>query len=344
MNNKSIKLKNNFDLLRLLFALMVVLSHAATLTDISQISWLKHVSSGTFAVQGFFYISGFLIFKSFETCPSLLVYFKRRLFRIAPAYIVAVTIVPVFLVSISQLPSTSYFTNKLFWDYLKYNLILSNFLAPTLPGVFVFNPDHCINGSLWTIKIEVLFYLCVPFIIFLGNKVGKSKICFFLFLGSIIWNVVFLYYSLINNDITFLKISKQLPGQLAFFMGGAYSYYNIDKLRKLITLKTALISVLFYVITSGLVHECISPICITIICFYLSLQLKTFFTINITSDLSYGIYLFHYPIIQSLISIGLIKSLPVYTFTIVSLLITIIAANLSWVYVESPFLRKSHLK
>jgi peptidoglycan/LPS O-acetylase OafA/YrhL len=66
-----IERSNNMDLLRLFFAVNVVLSHCGDLAQSPSLDWLNYICDSTSAVRFFFILSGFLIFKSYETTPSL---------------------------------------------------------------------------------------------------------------------------------------------------------------------------------------------------------------------------------------------------------------------------------
>src|ERR1700748_1843476 len=84
--NSSTRRENNFDILRLVLAIVVVFFHAGSISGSPELAWLSDVFSGHLAVEGFFAISGFLIFASYERSQSLKDYFLRRAGRILPGY------------------------------------------------------------------------------------------------------------------------------------------------------------------------------------------------------------------------------------------------------------------
>jgi peptidoglycan/LPS O-acetylase OafA/YrhL len=77
---------NNFDLLRLLFASIVLLYHCYDLSFSPEYFWIPRVASADLAVQGFFAMSGFLIVSSYESSSTLRSYLSNRGRRILPAY------------------------------------------------------------------------------------------------------------------------------------------------------------------------------------------------------------------------------------------------------------------
>ena len=89
--------RNNFDLLRLLFAATVCLVHAYDLSGYPQLAWLARVLSPASALKGFFVVSGFLVFMSFERSSSLASYARKRIRRIYPAYFTVVMLCAVAL-------------------------------------------------------------------------------------------------------------------------------------------------------------------------------------------------------------------------------------------------------
>lgn len=149
---------NNFDIIRLLAALQVAVHHAMTHLRVESDSLLHELSSLFPGVPVFFFISGFLISRSFESNPVMREYALNRAVRIFPALIVctAVAIVSVAL--------TGYFAGRRI-DPLVFVL----WVAGQVSFVQVFNPDFMrgfgtgvLNGSLWSITVELQFYVVLP--------------------------------------------------------------------------------------------------------------------------------------------------------------------------------------
>src|SRR4051812_17900850 len=139
--------------MRLLLAASVILYHTAFLSRLPGLAWATGDHWGSAGIHGFFFISGFLIVASHERCRGLRDYLSKRARRIVPAYVAVVLVAALALVALSRLAPADYFTDPRWWRYVGFNLALSNFGAPTLPGVFESNFKHPVNGSLWTIKI-----------------------------------------------------------------------------------------------------------------------------------------------------------------------------------------------
>jgi peptidoglycan/LPS O-acetylase OafA/YrhL len=158
-----------FDLMRILFATLVLLSHAPELTDgnASRELWSRatggSMTFGGLAVDGFFLLSGFLIVQSWQRDPELLNYLRKRALRIVPGYTVAVilSIVVVGLVA----PGVNHF-----FRHLGAMTVLSTLMlyGPVTPSVFPGNHWGMVNGSLWTISYEFRCYVLVAFLGVLG--------------------------------------------------------------------------------------------------------------------------------------------------------------------------------
>jgi peptidoglycan/LPS O-acetylase OafA/YrhL len=170
---------NNFDMLRLLFAFIVVVVHLSTLSHIELLSGVQIYLNSRVAVDSFFVISGFLIFMSYESSKSIVSYASKRLRRIFPGYIAVILFCSIFLYFSSSKSEFLNYFNLEFFKYIFFNILTLNFLQPTLPGVFENNQLQAVNGALWTIKIEVMFYITVPFIVyvlcmFFQNQINYS--------------------------------------------------------------------------------------------------------------------------------------------------------------------------
>ena len=165
--------RNNFDLLRFLFAFIVMLVHSYVLSDAENLSILSKVFSSEIAVKSFFVVSGFLIFMSYENSRGLRNYFEKRMRRIYPAYFTIVALCALLGSLLSVHSLRDYFSTLGLYQYLVANLVFLNFVHPDLPGLFTGNTLHAVNGALWTLKIEVLFYLSVPLLAWLFCRIGR---------------------------------------------------------------------------------------------------------------------------------------------------------------------------
>ncbi len=129
--------KNNFDLLRFIFATVVCVVHSYRLSGESQLAWTKTILSSEIAVKAFFVVSGFLIFMSYERSSSLFSYINKRTHRIYPAYFTLVVLCAIFFALASAMPYQDFYSQA--WaEYLLSNLTFLNFLQPTLPALFCY--------------------------------------------------------------------------------------------------------------------------------------------------------------------------------------------------------------
>ena len=214
------------DALRLLFASTVVVWHLFPLSHLAALHapetpWIN----GTWAVRGFFVISGFLIFQSFESSRTGASYFEKRARRIYPAYFAVVMVCALAGAFFTKLPLSAYFGR----DWLSYvvnNLAFLNYRHPALPGVFSGNPDTAVNGALWTIKVEVMFYVSVPALAWLFRKTQREIAIAVLYVLSVAFYMWFSWKAQQTGRDSYDVIAKQLPGQLCFFLAGAVLYYN----------------------------------------------------------------------------------------------------------------------
>ncbi|GAL81811.1 acetyltransferase [Algibacter lectus] len=165
---------NNFDFLRFLFAVFVVLSHAYPLsgTDETQ-QWIYKMTNGQIVLaqiglSGFFVISGFFIFQSMERSKSLLQYYKKRMLRLFPALLVLL-LITVVVVPFVYTGVGSVFSNSTYLSYLPNNISLFGFQG-VIEGVFDTNHYKAINGSLWTIRYEFTLYIVISFLFFIKTK------------------------------------------------------------------------------------------------------------------------------------------------------------------------------
>ena len=339
MQNSPRLTTNNFDMLRLLFAGTVCLVHAHYLSGYQQLGWIESVLSSAVAVKAFFVVSGFLIFMSFDRSPSISSYAKKRFRRIYPAYFTVVILCAIGLISISSRGFTDYFS-PIWIKYVLANLSFMNFLHPTLPGVFDANRLQVVNGALWTLKIEVLFYLSVPLFVILFKRFGHFLIIATVYFLSVAYVTMFSWVAEQTGSNLYLEIGHQLPGQLSYFMAGAFFYYHLPVFER---------HARYFVFGAIPVLAAnrywplplLEPIALAtaVVFFALFLHLGNF---GRYGDFSYGVYILHFPIIQCFVHFGWLASFP-WLFLIGIVLTTSMAAIAMWHFIEKPFLlRSSH--
>jgi peptidoglycan/LPS O-acetylase OafA/YrhL len=285
--------ENNFTLLRLLLALLVVLGHFKLLSGTVYPAFPFNLADA--AVDSFFVVSGFLITLSYERCHGLWSFYVRRVFRLYPMYLCVVLIQTALMLALlpngplSEVPSTV--------RYLATNLLLANFLQYDIGGVLSGLRNPGINPSLWTLKIEIAFYLIVPLIYAATRRWGWMVLAM-IFAGSVIYSFEMLHL----GDV---RLARQLPGQLQFFVVGmALSLYG-QRLH-VHPLLSAVIAIGFFAVWSLVepIPSGIRPVIVGAFVFSFALCLPI---VRLESDMSYSVYLLHGPLLQAAILIGLFR-------------------------------------
>ena len=223
---------NNFDLIRLLAASQVLIGHSFLHLEINNgdVGFLNLFPG----VLIFFVISGFLITSSLDNnIDNLKQYVRNRFLRIFPAiwmnYICLMVLLFAFgIVSFQTFKNLPF----LFWNF-GYNTIFQFYTPDVLRGFGVSAP----NGSLWTIPVELSFYLLLPLLFLLSFRLSKAFnlnkkiilviICLLFSIASIVAN-----YWMPNKDSTLGKLfSCSLIPYLYNFLLGGIIYICWDKVK-----------------------------------------------------------------------------------------------------------------
>lgn len=284
-------------------------------------------------------VSGYLVFMSFDNSRSVGDYFGKRLRRIYPAYFAVVAGCALVGVSISALPAAEYFSAG-FARYVVANLTFLNFLALELPGVFRGNPLSAVNGALWTLKIEAMFYVAVPVIAWLCSRLGRARTLVSLYLCAAAYVLALEWLARRTGSGAYLLVQRQLPGQLGFFLAGAACYYYDEVVRTRWPWLLAAAIVCLLASDMWVLRVLLLPASLGIIVVYLATGMRHLGNFGKYGDLSYGIYIIHFPVIQWLVSIGLFREQPFLALA-ATIAIVLTLAFASWHLVEKPFLRKT---
>jgi peptidoglycan/LPS O-acetylase OafA/YrhL len=326
------KRENNFGLLRLILAFMVVSFHINMLYGVNPGRLISYLVG--FAVSSFFVISGLLVTWSFDKDQELIAYSIKRFFRIYPLYFIMILIQMCALLALFP----GVFNMKLAiysLKYFVYNAIFLNFLQPTIPGVFENLKYNAINGSLWTIKIEVLFYVLLPLIYYAFKKFRIKFLILIYFLSA-------LFFIVSTMNPAWNTFVDQFPAYLRFFIVGIILYLYGYKIR-FSSFYALLISVIlfftsYYAIGNVFYKAFVYPVCLGIIVYLVGFSKPVF---DLKYDISYGVYIIHFPVIQIFLFFGYFTS-SFYLFIPVVLTVIILMASLSYILVEKRFIELGH--
>jgi peptidoglycan/LPS O-acetylase OafA/YrhL len=328
---------NNIGFIRLLAASMVIVSHSAEMIDGNRSRELLTRLFGTLSFGGvgvdlFFLISGYLITKSYLSSGNGY-YLIKRVNRIYPGFLVAFIICIFVVAPLAGIKLSS--VSPADWGDTLYRAFRLG--APSLSGAFANQPYHLLNGSMWTISCEFRCYLFVMLIGVLGIYKRRS-----LFLAL---PVVFLcLYDFAFDDPQLpsgLNLMKQLVvGDLDSFFRfmfvftcGASFYLFEDKIKY--TGTAALVSTAMLVMCMFNAKLAEPALCTfgAYCLFYLAFKTKHV-NINNSYDISYGVYLYAWPI-AALTILYYPAITPVYLFCF-TLVMSLIAGTISWFAIEKP--------
>ncbi|NGZ76057.1 acyltransferase family protein [Saccharibacillus alkalitolerans] len=303
----------------------------------------RHIIEWTFggiAVATFFIISGFLISASFER-STIKQYVINRTLRIFPGLLVVLALT-VFVIGplFTRLSYSDYFSNVITWSYFK-NILLVN-VQYSLPGLFENNLyPNAVNGSIWTLSYEVLCYIGLLILGYYGIfKNKKAVLLVFLLITAMSFFLPSTYSATNLNGF----LLGELLNLIQFLAVGMVYYAYRDQIN--LTYKLALISLfaLFASLYLGFFKETFL-IAGSYLIFYAAFYLRPIikFSKDKYVDLSYGVYIYAFPIQQTVQHLMHNQTSLAVNFSI-SLLVTLLFATFSWYVIEKPFLQLKHYK
>lgn len=332
---------NNFNLMRITAAVCVLVSHSFVITtgnpETEPLKSLLGVSLGSLSVDVFFVCSGFLVCGSYLHRRSILVFAKARALRIFPALITMLMLTTLFVgVFVSTYSARFFFSDPQAWVYLAKNTVLFFGAEYRLPGAFENTPyAYAVNGSLWTLPHEVRAYLAIALMCWFGLRfMPESLFRFF---------VAFICISTMGIDTISRYLDITLPYHHFFHLFGLFSagavllLFNFHHSKYLVA--TSVIS-LFMLVLAGyfgvfnLTHSVVLPLLVIGIAY---LPINIFRSFNRFGDYSYGVYVYAFPIQQSLIYFFADISVGYMIFW--ALVLSLVAGILSWHLIEKPFLK-----
>lgn len=294
---KQISSANNFDIVRLSLAILVFFAHWNILTQFDSSNQIFHLSG--YAVDMFFIVSGFLIFWSFDNDQNKKHFYIKRFFRVFPLYAILIILQTLFFI---------YFAGGNASQIIKYfisNILFLNFLSPSVGSTLSNLQVDAINGSLWTLKNEVVFYMFVPLIFAIYKKFG---IYFLLTLY-----MLSVSYLVIVDHFGISKLLVQFPAQLRLFVTSILFYVLFDRINSKNIYLCAPLSLLAIVLfeDSKYFNFIFQPLSLGFLLIFLVYYLKK---IKIDFDFSYSFYILHFPVIQLVLYFGINPANPFVSF------------------------------
>jgi len=329
---------NNFNLMRFGAAAAVVLSHSFILSYNEPNSIPRGI--GYLAVNCFFIMSGFLVCKSVIERRATKNFYKARMLRIYPALILAVLFC-VFLVGPLQTESalSVYFADLQTYKFLFKNIVLIFGVDHHLPEVFTSRgPETMVNAPLWTLVFEVYLYLVLGLLGALSlRKKGKSNYLF----NSIVIALSLFALALYVYNITTQKFdSKTLEHGVRFaalFGIGATFYIARDYVKLSPWILFTVLAVLAISIKQPFLHKTVLyPMLAYLLLYAAYIPRGLLLKFNTLGDYSYGIYIFAYPIQQSIAT--WYPSITTIELFVSSFIVTLALAVVSWHLIESKAL------
>lgn len=322
--------KNSFDIIRYFLSFVVLVDHFSIITGAPYHFLMKSVD----AVHGFFILSGFLVFYSYIRKPEVHHYTERRARRILPPYLFIVTLCWFAGMFISALPVKEYLLSTQLWKYMLANYSFLNFIEPALPGCF---DGSAVNSSLWTLKVEIMLYATVPVVYYLMKRFRALPVLVAVLAFSILYNELFYYLSESTGSRIFGILQRQVGGQLLYFYSGTLILLYFEYFRKYIKFLFPIAVFVCYFRYDIPLLVYFEPLAFAIVLIGCAYYVKWFVFMRKFDNIAYGIYLFHFPVIQLSVWLGIDKiSLPLcFAFCVAG---TLLLSLLSWFLLEKPVL------
>ena len=334
--------QNSIGALRLLFASLVIVAHSPEMLDGDSHRELLHrafgtMTFGTLAVDAFFLISGYLIAASFAASSSFWSYLLKRVLRIYPAFLVC-SLICILVVAPLAGAHLQALGQK---DWMRVASRLAFLKAPEIKGAFTGLPYQALNGSAWTISYEFRCYLLAAAFGLVGFYRRRS-----LFLGLtavlLLSNFVFLLpqgQALLRVPGWFEAIfgapDQALRLLSAFVVGTAFWLY-----RDGITYRWPIAAGCLLLLSGLMFVPTLAEVALIVLGGYVLFTVafaatwRPLHTINAKDDISYGVYLYAWPIAALLIWWW--PNVPVVGLGLITFIGAMLIGAASWFLVEKP--------
>lgn len=306
-------------------------------------------SLGSLSVYVFFFISGYLVFQSWAREPVWINFWVKRVFRIFPGLMVAVGF-SVFVLGwlMTTADSSAYWSSSETWANF-FNNATGLATIQTLPGVFESNPfARAVNGSLWTIRYEIAMYLVLAILALLTGGHRLVWVALSLVLAAVWW--------VSRSQAWDTALAAQEGWRAAvfrwhdftgfgvpFFWGSAFAAYRV-RCGWWMLGGALLAAVIAFFTPSDMLRQLAVWTMVALGVFYFAHAGADEGTPRARGgmDISYGVYIYAFPIQQAAAEWGLRRGWPLSMYLLTSLVMVLLLAWLSWIVVERPSIRWGH--
>jgi peptidoglycan/LPS O-acetylase OafA/YrhL len=334
--------QNSIGALRLLFASLVIVSHSPEMLDGDSRRELLHrlfgtMSFGQLAVDAFFLISGYLIAASFAASASTLSYFVKRVLRIYPAFLVC----SILCVLVVAPLGGAHLASLGLGEWARGLLRLVTFKMPEIRGAFARLPYPSLNGSAWTISYEFRCYILAAVFGLLGfyRRRGWFLVFTVLLLAS---NFLFLtpVGPVLNRapgwfDALFGEPLQMLRLWSAFAVGTCFWLFKdriVYRWPWAIAAVLPLAGLMFLPVTSEVSLILLGGYLLFTTAF--ASTWRPLHTINATEDISYGVYLYAWPVASLIIWYW--RDVSPVILGLLTFVGAVILGGFSWFLIEKP--------
>jgi peptidoglycan/LPS O-acetylase OafA/YrhL len=324
--------RNGFDVLRLLFALLVAIAHGISAHTGEQ-PRIGLSGFGDFGLDGFFVLSGFLVTRSWFRLESFPRFAWHRFLRIMPGFwvclvVVAFVVAPVAAAMQGMSPLRAFTGTPSAWTYVLENsgLLIVHY---DIAGILADLPkESSFNGSLWTLVLEAFCYAIVGVLGALGLLRRRPV------LVPAAAAVLLALTALQEAGLPVLLNDRVIRLVLMFLLGAAaYLYADRIPLRGDLAAGAAGLFLVSLALFDD--YRVLGAVPLAYLYLWAGTSLPA---IRMRADLSYGFYIYHWPL-QQILMLTALSAAPTAVFVPVSIALAVLPAAASWYLVEQPALR-----
>ncbi|MDI2032714.1 acyltransferase [Saccharopolyspora sp. TS4A08] len=333
---------HGFAWIRMIGALLVIYGHSSPLVGSGELfppEWPVQPDEGV--LMGFFALSGFQITESWMRDPHALRFAVKRVLRLWPPMLtVSVGMALVVGPMITTLPLGEYFRAHETWGYIVNNAGLLT-LRHDLPGVFESNPwPDAVNGSLWTLPMELLAYGGLFALLLLGTARKNLRwLTVLALIGLVAWDrhLEQIPGAESAGSLLSVPVESLVAFLVAFAAGVLLNLYRIP----LSPLAAGAGLVVLVVMGNTITASAWMAFAVS----YAVIVAGHFWPAKLTVpgvwvNGSYGVYVWGFPVQQLLALAGLRNQ---WLMLLCAAPIAYVLGTLSWKYVEDPTMRLRHL-